>query len=259
MACPKPHAVCCYPPTWDSAVRVTDIGYVQGPQIVVDSAEYVYVIFADFMTNQMRIARSRFPGANFPSDGSSVFLPAQTIATFNRINGNRIFGGLTRVVPLPAARYNAATNDILIAWTEGETDNAFTVDVQLYRVIANSTMAATRMVLGSQINSATVNQFTPVVEADNSGTVAFAYYDARGLSSNTYQQRIARLSSLGTLLTPVFPDTNPTPLGPACRADTVGEYQGLWRGSYPDGFRYDTTWTCGASETNRTILRAGVQ
>jgi hypothetical protein len=255
----KPHAVCCYPPTWDSAVPVTSTGYVHGPQIVIDSAEYVYVIFTDFATSQMRVARSRFPGANFPSDGSSVFLPAQTIATFNRIVGNRIFSLLTRVVPLPAARYNAATNEILVAWTEGETDNAAVVDVQLYRLTANTAMTATRVVLGSQINSAAVNQFTPVVETDGSGTVVLAYYDARGLSSNTYQQRVARLSSLGTLLPPVPPDTNPTPLGPTCRADTVGEYQGLWRGSYPAGFRYDTAWTCGASATNRTILRAGVQ
>jgi hypothetical protein len=63
----------------------------------------------------------------------------------------------------------------------------------------------------------------------------------------------------GALLSPVPPDTNPTPLGPPCAADIVGEYQGLWRGSYPAGFRYDVAWTCGTSSTDRTILRAGVQ
>jgi hypothetical protein len=172
---------------------------------------------------------------------------------------NYIFGSRTRAVPLPAARYNAATNEILVAWHDGETDAAATVDVRLFRVTANAAMAATPVALGSTINSAGVNQFTPVVETDGTGTVVLAYYDARDLAANTYQQRVAKLSSLGALLSPVPPDTNPTPLGPPCAADFVGEYQGLWRGSYPTGFRYDAAWTCGTSSTDRTILRAGVQ
>jgi len=114
----KAHAVCCFPPTWDSSVRITELGRVQGPQIVVDSSGFVYIIFVDSGTRQMRIARSRFAGANVPSDSSSVFAPAQTIATYNRVNTslltNFIFGTRTRAVPLPAARYNAATNEILV-------------------------------------------------------------------------------------------------------------------------------------------------
>lgn len=259
----KPHAVCCYPPTWDSAVRVTDLGLVQGPQIVIDNAGYVYVVFVDFTLRQMKIARSRFPGANFPSDGSSVFLPAQTIATYNRIGAvpltNRIFSGLTRVVPLPAARYNAPTNEILVAWTEGETDQSTMVDVRLSRVTATGTMSMTSVALSSQIISAGVNQFTPVIETDGAGTVMMAYYDSRGLSGSNYQERVVKMSSTGTLLAPVFPDTNPTALGTSCAADFVGEYQGLWRGEYPpNGFRYDVAWTCGPS-SNRTIVRVGVQ
>jgi hypothetical protein len=257
----KPHAVCCYPPTWDAALRVTDLGRVHGPQIVIDNAGYVYVIFVDFTTRQMRIARSKFPGANFPSDGSSVFFPAQTIAGYNRIgsgNSTNTIAGAIRVVPLPAARYNAATNEILVAWTEGETDASATVDLRLARVTADATMAVTGIPLSSQIISAGVNQFTPVIETDGTGTVMLAYYDSRGLSVSSYQERVAKLSSTGLLLTPVFPDTNPTPLGSPCSADFVGEYQGLWRGSYPAGFRYDVAWTC-SSSSDRTIMRAGVQ
>jgi hypothetical protein len=146
-----------------------------------------------------------------------------------------------------------------VAWHDGETDTAATVDVRLFRVTANATMAATPVSLSSAINSAGVNQFTPVVETDGAGTVMLAYYDARGLATNTYQQRIAKLSSTGALLSPIPPDTNLTPLGSPCAADIVGEYQGLWRGSYPTGFRYDVAWTCGTSSVDRTILRAGVQ
>ena len=257
----KSHAVCCFPPTWDSAVRVAGSSRVQGPQIVTDSAGYVYVIFVDSTTRQMRIARSRHPGANVPSDGSSVFLPPQTIAAYRRIgsgiSANTIAGAI-RVVPLPAARYNAATNEILVAWTEGETDASTTVDLRLVRVTADAAMAVTSVPLSSQINSAGVNQFTPTLETDGTGTVMLAYYDSRGLGVSSYQERVARLSSTGTLLTPVFPDTNPTPLGSPCTADTVGEYQGLWRGSYPEGFRYDVAWTC-SSSSDRTIMHSGVQ
>jgi hypothetical protein len=259
----KAHAVCCYPPTWDSSVRITELGRVQGPQIVIDNSGFVYIIFVDYGTRQMRIARSRFAGASGPSDGSTVFLPAQAIATYNRVNAgqlsNYIFGSRTRAVPLPAARYNAATNEILVSWHDGETDAAATVDVRFSRVTANPTMTATPVTLGSAINSAGVNQFTPVVETDGTGTVVLAYYDARGLAANTYQQRVAKLSSTGALLSPVPPDTNPSALGPPCAADIVGEYQGLWRGSYPAGFRYDVAWTCGTSSVDRTILRAGMQ
>lgn len=103
-----------------------------------------------------------------------------------------------------------------------------------------------------------MNQFTPVLETDGNGTVMLAYYDSRGLGLSSYQERVARLSSTGALLTPVFPDTNPTPLGSPCTADTVGEYQGLWRGSYAEGFRYDVAWTC-SSASDRTIMHSGVQ
>lgn len=257
----RSHAVCCFPPAWDSAVRVAGSGRVQGPQIVTDSAGYVYVIFVDSTTRQMRIARSRFPGANVPSDGSSVFLPAQTIAAYNRIgsgiSANTIAGAI-RVVPLPAARYNAATNEILVAWTEGETDTSATADLRLVRVTADAAMAVTGIPLSSQINSPGVNQFTPVIETDGTGTVMLAYYDSRGLSVSSYQERVAKLSSTGALLTPVFPDTNPTALGSPCTADTVGEYQGLWRGSYAEDFRYDVAWTC-SSASDRTIMHSGVE
>jgi hypothetical protein len=257
----RSHAVCCFPPTWDRAVRVADSGRVQGPQIVTDSAGYVYVVFVDSTTRQMRMARSRLPGAGFPSDGSSVFLPAQTIAAYNRIGrgiSSNTIAGAIRVVPLPAARYHAATNEILVAWTEGETDTSATVDLRLVRVTADAAMAVIGIPLSSAINSAGVNQFTPVLETDGTGIVMLAYYDSRGLSSSSYQERVARLSSTGALLTPVFPDTNPTALGSPCTADVVGEYQGLWRGSYVEGFRYDVAWTC-SSATDRTIMRAAVQ
>lgn len=257
----KAHAICCFPPTWDESVRVTERGRVQGPQIVIDNAGYVYVVFVDAATQQMRIARSRFPGANFPKDGSSVFLPAQTIAAYNRINrgaqANTIASAI-RVVPLPAARYNAVTNEILVAWTEGETDGSRSVDLRLFRVTADAAMLATDVPLGPQINSPDVNQFTPVVEADETGAIVLAYYDSRDLDESLYQERIARLSSTGVLLTPRFPDTNPMPLGEPCSADFVGEYQGLWRRPDPAGVRFDVTWTC-SSSSHRTIMRAVVQ
>ena len=253
----KPHVCCGYPTTWDNFVQVTDTGFVQGPQIVVDNAGYVYVIFVDFATRQMRIARSRFPAANFPSDGSSVFLPAQNIAPFNRIFNNTLSG--VRVVPLPAARYNAAANEILVAWSEGETDNASRGNIRLVRVSADTNMTVTPVPLSTAIVGTGVDEFTPVIETDGSGTVMLAYYDRRGMSGTNYQARIAKLTSAGTLIPPVFPDTNPTPLGAPCAADFVGEYQGLWRGSYPAGFRYDMAWTCSDAALNRTIQRVGVQ
>ncbi|HYC61841.1 MAG TPA: hypothetical protein VEK79_19975 [Thermoanaerobaculia bacterium] len=243
----KAHAVCCFPPTWDRAVRVTELGRVQGPQIVTDNAGYVYVIFVEFTTRQMRIARSRFIGANVPRDGSSVFLPAQTIATYRQVgsgsNANTI-ASVIRVVPLPAARYNVATNEILVAWTEGESERSSTSDLRLFRVTADVALTAADVPLSSAINSPGVNQFTPAIETDAAGNVILAYYDSRGLDVSRYQERIAKLSSTGALL------ASPTSLGSPCAADTVGEYQGLWGN--------DVAWTC-SSSSNRTIMRDTVQ
>jgi len=243
----KAHAACCFPPTWDRAVRVTELGRVQGPLIVTDSAGYVYVIFVEFATRQMRIARSRFIGANLPSDGSSVFMPAQTIATYKQVgsgsNANTI-ASVIRVVPLPAARYNAATNEILVAWTEGESDGSSTADLRLFRVSANAALTAVDVPLSSAINSSGVNQFTPAIETDDAGNVILAYYDSRGLDVSSYQERIAKLSSTGALL------SSPISLGSPCAADTVGEYQGL-HGN-------DVAWTC-SSSSDRTIMRDTVQ
>jgi hypothetical protein len=257
----RAHAVCCFPPTWDAPIRVTDVGRVQGPQIVVDNAGYVYIIFADVATHEMRIARSRFPGANVPSDGSSVFLPAQTIATYNRINrggSSNVLASSIRVVPLPAAHYSSASNEILVAWTEGETDQGVTVDVRLFRVSADTAMQPVAVPLSTEINSPGANQFTPAIESDETGAILLAYYDSRGLSESEYRERVAKLSATGALLSSTFPDVNPTPLGSVCTGDFVGEYQGVSRRPEASGGGFDLAWTC-SSAANRTIVRAAVQ
>jgi len=164
-----------------------------------------------------------------------------------------------RVVPLPAARYHSATNEILVAWSEGETDLGSRGNIRLARVSADANMNVTPVTLSSAIVGTNVDEFTPVIETDGTGTVMLAYYDRRGMSGSNYQLRVAKLTSNGSLVTPVFPDTNPTPLGSPCIADFVGEYQGLWRGSYPGGFQYDLAWTCSDASSNRTIQRGGVR
>ena len=146
----RAHICCGRPATWDALVAVSTPGDVTGPQIVIDNAGFVYVIRTDFAARQLRIARSLHPTAapepNGIPDGMTAFGTTQTVATFNRIgaglSANSIAGGI-RVLPLASAAHSAATNAIVVAWSDGEADQSPHTDVRLTRGVAGPTMTST--------------------------------------------------------------------------------------------------------------------
>src|SRR5258708_32275332 len=103
--------------TWDDIVAVSTPGDVTGPQIVIDNAGFVYVIWTDFAARQLRIARSLHPAAALEPGGMTAFDTPQPVATSNRTGAglppNSIAAGIP-VIPRPSARQPRAANPIAV-------------------------------------------------------------------------------------------------------------------------------------------------
>lgn len=213
----RSHLCCNRLMTWDDAVAIGPPGDVTAPQIVFDDRGFVYVVWTDFSAQELRIAR---PLAS-----------AQTVATFRRINANALAGGI-RVLPLASAQFNAVTKEIVVVWSDGESDLGFHSDLRLARAAAGASMTFSLTPLDA-INVPGTDQFTPALGIDDDGRLVLAYYDRASDATTDYQERLATLTPDGALL-------SSTPLGPPCRAAIVGEYQSLSRTA--GGWR--AAWAC---------------
>lgn len=213
----RSHLCCNRLMTWDDPVPIGPPGNVTAPQIVFDDRGFVYVIWTDFSAQELRIAR---PLGN-----------AQTIAPFRRINANALAGGI-RVLPLASAQFNPATNEIVVAWSDGESDLGVHSDIRIARATAGPSMTFSLVSLDA-VNTPGADQFTPALGIEDDGRLVLAYYDRASDTTTDYQERLATLTSDGALL-------STTPLGPPCRAGIVGEYQSLSR----TGSGWRAAWTC---------------
>ncbi len=247
----KSHICCGGPPAWDAPLAVSPPSDVTGPQIVVDAAGFVYVIWTDFGARQIRMARSLHPAAAADGSEAAAFAGAQTVATFTRIGSgsgaNTISGGI-RVLPLASAQYDAATNEIVIAWTEGESDGGAHTGVRLVRGTAGALTTFSPVSLDT-VNVAGADQFTPAVAVTDGGNVLLAWYDRTGAAME-YQERIVELTPAGAVVAQAAP-------GPMCQAAIVGEYQGLARVPSTAGGRWQVAWACSDPESaGRAIFQA---
>jgi predicted RecA/RadA family phage recombinase len=244
----KSHICCGGPLTWDNSVAVSTPGDVTGPQIVVDTAGFVSVIWTDLGARQLRIARSLHPAAGVEGGGAVAFGDAQTVAAFQRIgsgaSANTIAGGI-RVLPLASAQYDAATNEIVITWTEGESDGSAHTDLRLVRSTAGAVMTFASVNLTS-VNAADADQFTPAVAVAEGGDIVLAWYDRAG-DTTEYQERIVELSQAGIEVSRAAP-------GPVCQAAIVGEYQGLSRVPSASGGRWQLAWACSDPESGGRVI-----
>jgi predicted RecA/RadA family phage recombinase len=239
----KSHICCGGPLTWDGSVLVSPPGDVTAPQIVVDAVGFVYVIWTDFGARQMRMARSLRPAASAEGGGAVAFGDAQTVAAFHPIGSgataNTIAGGI-RVLPLASAQY-AATNEIVIAWTEGESDGDAHTDLRLVRGVTGALTTFSPVDLAT-VNLAGADQFTPAVGIAEGGGIVLAWYDRSGATTE-YQERIVELTPAGVEVTRAAP-------GAVCQAGTVGEYQGLTR----VGGRWQLAWACSDPESGGRVI-----
>lgn len=242
----KSHICCGGLLAWDESVTVSPPADVTGPQIVVDGAGFVYVIWTDFGAREIRMARSLHPAGGIDAGSEAAFGEVQTVAPFRRIgsgsSANTIAGGI-RVLPLASARYDPVTNEIVIAWTEGESDGSAHTDLRLARAAAGELTTFSPVNL-AKLNLPGADQFTPAVELTEGGNILLAWYDRSG-ETTEYQERIAELTPAGAVVMQAAP-------GPVCQGATVGEYQSLSR--LPSG-HWQLVWSCSDSESagQRTI------
>ncbi len=235
----RAHVCCGRSATWDDVVAVSPPGDVTGPQIVIDSAGFVSVLWTDFGARQLRIARSLHPAATPEPDASTAFEFTQTVATFNRIGAgptaNSIAGGI-RVLPLASAAYNAATNTIFVAWSDGEADQSPHTDVRVAAALSGPAMTFNSMTLPG-LTLPNTDQFTPVVGVDAAGNILLAYYDRPDAATTDYQETAIDLTPAGAFVAQ-------RTVGPLCRSAIVGEYQSVSRAASAVRGQWRLVWAC---------------
>jgi len=218
-------------------VAVSPPGDVTGPQIVFGDQGNVYVIWSDFGSRELRMARS-------PFDPTTT----RTVAPFRRINfssaANSIAGGI-RVLPLASAQYNHVSHEIVVAWSDGESDLSPLTDLHL--VHGMDTFAPINL---DALNGTGSDQFTPAVAIAANGNIVMAWYDRTASTGTEYRERMAELTPAGAIV-------GQTVVGPPCGAATVGEYQWLSRSRDSSGGLWQLAWACSGAET--AIWETGVE
>jgi len=219
------------------------------PIMLVDSAhaDWLYVVWIDWATNQINVLTSFDGFANFYRDeiAAGTFLgPAGADAIEN---GS---GATINARSMLMARFNSITGTVGITWHVRETsENFLSSDVKFVEFTPYTrTFGTIRTVTDSQSSSnpgapTSGAQWNPALDYDSNGDYAVSYCDTRGLvqsdSQFNYDVKTARIKPWGTRSGPV--DRRLTPSASNLKLYDIprnGEYMDIWHwnGKFYAGF-----------------------
>jgi hypothetical protein len=152
---------------------------VGGPQVAANTANnYIYLVWADYDSNTVRVATSTDDGLTFPKQNwhdeparNSLVGPCGSGCTPALRSGVRAF-------TLPIARYNAAAHVLGVAWHEREPGNSGNpvITDAVYAYYNDAQWQPARPLLINR-NVSGVDNYQPALDSDVHGNVWFVWYD----------------------------------------------------------------------------------
>lgn len=173
-------------------------GFVSMSSVIVDPSNgTVYVSWADYTRNQVRLAHSATNGDlsapwTMITNGPTGRFIASTTDTLN--------GGL-RALTIPVARFDAAAHEVVFTWHAREQATQYTdIFFDAYNVNTGSWLA--QPVTVNNENGDCLNhtdQFMPALDYDGSGNVLISYYSRQNNCGDTvYDEYFSLLSPSGS-------------------------------------------------------------
>lgn len=222
-------------------------GGPSSPQIVVSSATgNVYVVWADFAANQLRMASSN-------SSASSWSMP-QTAASGPLVPLGTNLGGNVRAGTLPMLRYNGVNGSLALTWHEHDFAGSPLADIY-YTRFTGTWMAKVKVNANS-----TNDQFMPALDYDHTGNLVITYYDrSRDFANASYEEAWTQITPTGTPLASaqigLFNDPN------LYGNRFIGDYQDIWFWIYPDatGDRFNAGWIRQPAGGQGNLFLTGIQ
>jgi hypothetical protein len=232
--------------TFGAASLVTT-GRVQGAQIVVSSSTgNVYVVWADFAANQLRMASS--------NSAASSWSAPQTAASGPLVPLGTNLGGNVRAGTLPMLRYNGINGSLALTWHEHDFAGSPRADIY-YTRFTGTWMAKVKVNANS-----TNDQFMPALDYDHTGNLVITYYDrSRDFANSSYEEAWTQITPTGTPLASaqigLFNDPN------LYGNRFIGDYQDIWFWIYPDatGDRFNAGWIRQPAGGQGNLFLTGIQ
>ncbi|MEO8216840.1 MAG: sialidase family protein [Acidobacteriota bacterium] len=227
-----------------SFAQKTVVAYGQGPtglplanpQIVVaPGTGYVYVIWVNFATNDIRMARSTDFGVSYGAH--------DVVASGSLTRSSPALNGGIRASTVPMARFNTPSNKIVVVWHENGSQGT---DVKYAYKPCTSVCNSYGWEQKKLITQYTANdQFMPALDFNASGNMVVTYYDRHSDSNNLlYRDYYSFINPTGTRLQndqqiSTF-DSNPTT--PQTFQGFIGDYKDIWDWAFSDGEKATAAW-----------------
>lgn len=229
------------------APSLVTTGRVQGAQIVVSSSTgNVYVVWADFAANQIRMSSS--------NSAATVWSAPQTAASGPLVPLGTNLGGNVRAGTLPMMRYNGVNGSLAVTWHEHDFAGSANSDIYYTRFTGTWSPKV-------KVNTVSTNdQFMPALDYDHSGNLVITYYDrSRDMANSSYEEAWTQITPtggfLGSAQIGIF--NNPNLYGNRF----IGDYQDIWFWIYsdPTGDRFNAAWVRQPTTGSGNLFMTGIQ
>lgn len=204
----------------------TGNSYVGEPQVVVNSNNGdVYVLWVDTYDYYIKMRTWNESTQSFGSVQYVAYVPNYE---FGNGDNNKV------LATIPCVRFNSVSNKIMVIWhaKDGTSES-------MYYTVATP---GSNFVTPVRLRPESADLLAPTIDNDSSGNTLIGYYARSGANYpsyfGTYHQSVLTIDpASGVVISGPFILN-----GTDASYFDLGDYQGLWRWTYPDGAFFTSSW-----------------